>query len=79
MYRVLGLSCKEQQRCEIFVELGMWTVCIGAAHRDIKICYGALHLQITFSLFFATNIAVLCTFTFYVNNGLKSPVRTAIW
>jgi hypothetical protein len=44
--------------------IGLLTVYEGAAHRNIKISYGALHLQITILTFFATNIAVRCTFEF---------------
>jgi hypothetical protein len=42
----------------------MWAIYKGAAHRDIKTCFGALHLQTTISFFIATNISVLCTFAF---------------
>jgi hypothetical protein len=62
---VLRFSYKKQQSCAIFVELPISAVYRGAAHRNIKICYGALHLQIMVSPFFATNIAVRCTFKFY--------------
>jgi hypothetical protein len=55
------LSYKKQQRCEIFVELGILVIYEGAAHRNIRVCYGALHLQIAI-LFFPTNITVRCTF-----------------
>jgi hypothetical protein len=61
----VGFSYKKQQRCEIFVGLPIWAIYKGAAHRNIKICYGALHLRTNILTFFATNIAVRCTFKFY--------------
>jgi hypothetical protein len=63
VYRVF---LEKQQRCEIFVELPIAAIYKGAAHRNIKICCGALHLQITIAIFWATNISVRCTFEIFI-------------
>jgi hypothetical protein len=47
-FLLTGFSYKKQQRCEIFVELPFSAIPRGAAHRNIKIGYGALHLENTY-------------------------------
>jgi hypothetical protein len=75
---------KKQQRCEIFVVLATRIIYGGAAHRNIKLGYGALHLQATISTLLATNIAVRCTFEPCKNLSkkpkiLRGPLKSGIW